>query len=334
MKKKRLLAILDPAEREHFFGGYPEGLLGEVDLELRVEAPMEADAFHALLTEYQPEVVLGAWRMPALPLNALQENGGSIDYFCYLSGSVSVKISKTHLEQGLLVTNWGSAIGPYVAECTLMLILCTLRQLSVHSYRLRERGEWRPRLLTNRTLFGKRVGLHGFGSIAQELVGLLRPFECEVTADTGVPDALLEAAGVKRAASAEALFSESDILVELKALTPKTRGGVDERLLRLLPEGAAFINVARGAVVKETDLIRVASERDLWVGLDVYEEEPLPSDSPLRKMDNVFLLPHMGGATRERGLHCGRLALENLRCYLDGKPMENVVTLEVFERAT
>ena len=330
----RLLAIVDSAEREHFFGGDPEGVLGEADVTLRVEPPMDGEALRELLADFEPNVVVGAWRMPPLPREGLRENGGSLDYFCYLSGSVSGKISKAHLEDGLVVTNWGSAIGPYVAECTLMLILCTLRQLSVHSYGLRERGEWRPRLLTNRALFGKRVGLHGFGSIAQHLVDLLRPFDCRVTADTGVPDALLETYGVRRVASADALFAESDVLVELKALTPRTQGCVDERLLRMLPDGAAFINVSRGAVVKEEDLIRVASERDLWVGLDVYEDEPLPLDSPLRKMDNVFLLPHMGGATRERGLHCGRLALSNVKRHLAGEPLENVVTPEVFERAT
>jgi phosphoglycerate dehydrogenase-like enzyme len=140
--------------------------------------------------------------------------------------------------------------------------------------------------------------------------------------------------GVRRVDNLEALFAESDVLVELAPARPENRHLVNEALLRRLPDGASFVNVGRGMVVDEAALARVAAEGRLQVALDVYETEPLPADSPLRGLPNVTLLPHLGGPTRDRRAACGRLALANLRNYLAGQPLENLVTPDVYDRAT
>jgi phosphoglycerate dehydrogenase-like enzyme len=94
------------------------------------------------------------------------------------------------------------------------------------------------------------------------------------------------------------------------------------------------VNIGRGPVVDEAALIRVAREGNIEVALDVYAEEPLPATSPLRSLPNVFLLPHMGGATIDRGIECGERALRNVERFAAGEPLENEVTVESFERAT
>lgn len=329
-----LLVALNPSESDHFFNKRPEKSLETLGIPYQIIVADQTEPFLKALLEERPALVLGGWDMPALPLKAIQGEGGSVQYLSFLTGSLSEKITSEHFEKGLRVTNWGNAIGPYVAECALMLILCALRQVPKYSFNLKAKGEWRSRLTDNRSLFQKRIGLHGFGAIAQSLVPLLKPFDCKVVADTGVPDSLLKEFGVERAASTEALFRESDVLVELKPLTESTRHSVGEALLTLLPEGACFVNLGRGAVVDEKALIRVGQSRDIQIALDVYETEPLPLESPLRKMENVMLLPHMGGATRDRGLYCGQLAVENIRRFLRNEPLENEVTREQFLRST
>jgi phosphoglycerate dehydrogenase-like enzyme len=331
---KRVLIVTSAFERSHFF---PEGFDDWVSRhagEVRFHDSADAATFPGVLTDYQPEIIVGAWDMPPLPLSAVAGQGGSLEYFSFVPGSAKKQITAEHLEAGLVMSNWGTTIGPYVAECALLLVLNALRRVALWGHQLKAEGIWRDRLTNNRSLFRKRVGLHGFGAIAQSLVELMRPFDPIVTADTGVPDDVLAKYGVTRAESTEALFANSDILVELKPLTVKTEHSVDERLLRMLPPGACFVNIGRGPVVDEEALVRVAREGNIEVALDVYAEEPLPVASPLRGLPNVFLLPHMGGATIDRGIECGERALRNVERFVAGETVENPVSVEAFVRAT
>ena len=134
--------------------------------------------------------------------------------------------------------------------------------------------------------------------------------------------------------SLEQLFSTSDVVVELAAATPDNQHLVKEEHLRMIPEGGVFVNVGRGCVVEEAALIRVAREGRIQIALDVFEQEPLPPDSPLRGLPNVTLLPHLGGPTRDRRRDSGQLALRNLRAFLRGEPLEAVVTRDTYERST
>ena len=291
--KKKILIATSPFERAHFLPFLDEWLAASPH-ECRFHDSEDAAGFLTTLETFSPDILVGAWDMPALPLSAVKSQGGSVEYFCFIPGSAKKQITAAHLKAGLVFTNWGTWIGPYVAECALLLTLGALRRVGLWGQQLKANGIWRERLTNNHSLFRKRVGLHGFGSIAQSLVELMRPFDPIVTADTGVPDAILERHGVKRAESTEALFAESDVLIELKPL----------------------------------------NARNLQVGLDVFAVEPLPVDSPLRSMPNVFMLPHMGGATIDRGIYCGQRALQNVENHIAGLPLDNQVTVKEFERAT
>jgi phosphoglycerate dehydrogenase-like enzyme len=331
---KRVLIVTSAFERAHFFPRGFDEWVSRYGGEVRCHDAEDTAEFSGVLEDYRPEVVVGAWDMPPLPLSAVAGQGGSVAYFSFVPGSAKKQITGEHLRAGLVMSNWGTTIGPYVAECALLLVLNALRRVALWGHQLKAEGKWRDRLTHNRSLFRKRVGLHGFGSIAQSLVELMRPFDPIVTADTAVPDEVLAKYGVTRAESTDALFANSDVLIELKPLTARTERSVDERLLRLLPSGACFVNIGRGPVVDEAALVRVASEGKIEVALDVYAAEPLPETSPLRTLPNVFLLPHMGGATIDRGIECGERALRNVERFVAGEKLENEVTAESFERGT
>jgi phosphoglycerate dehydrogenase-like enzyme len=200
---------------------------------------------------------------------------------------------------------------------------------------MRRPGVWKDPRTETASLFGRRVGLHGFGLIARELIALLRPFgvEIEVCAPESDP-ALYAAYGARRTSSLEELFAGNDVVIELAPLNPETMGIVTERLLRLIPAGGVFINVGRGAVVDEEALLRVAREGRIQVGLDVYATEPLPADSGLRGLPNVALLPHLGGPTTDRCRDAGAFAQRNLRAYSSGQGLESVISPEVFDVST
>ncbi len=337
MQAYRAIVAMTDSEIADFFPGtlwkeLEELLPGYRRLRLPLERP---DDWARLWRETPAEILISAWQTPSLNSALEPPDLKSLRYVCHLAGSVRRLVPRELIEQGLIVTNWGNTISPTVAECTLMLILMALRRASYWAVAMHRDGAWKNGATYTQSLLGRRVGLHGLGSIGQCLVPMLRPFTHHIQAySPSVPDPVFVSLGVRRIGSLEQLFAESDVVVELAAATPKNYHIVKERHLRLIPEGGVFVNVGRGCVVDEQGLVRVAREGRLQIALDVFEKEPLPADSPLRGLPNVTLLPHLGGPTRDRRRDSGELALKNLRAFLRGEPLDAVVTLEVYDRSS
>jgi phosphoglycerate dehydrogenase-like enzyme len=330
-----MLAVLAPTEAREFL---PEPLLAQV----RTLAPsfrqidpsdMDAAAFARELAAADPDILLACWKTPPLP----ETLPPRLRYVCYLSGSVRKIVAPAHLDRGLLVTNWGGSISRTVAEAALFHILACLRNASHWTLAMHQPGvaAWKNGQTDARSLFCRTVGIHGFGSSARELAALLKPWGCTVRVFAPeIPDETARAHHVERVASLEALFANNEIIVELAHLNPATRGMVDERVLRLIRPGGVFVNVGRGAVVDEDALIRIAREGKIAVGLDVFAVEPLPADSPLRGLPRVHLTPHTAGPTIDRYPDAGAFALKNLRAYVEGRPLEAVVTREIYDQSS
>lgn len=296
---------------------------------------MAETRWRALLRECDPEVVVAGWTAPALPCAELSSVAPSLRYLCYLPGSVRRIVSREAIEDGLLVTNWGSSISRTVAECALLLTLSCLRRTVYWNEQMHSRNGWKTCETETLSLFDRRVGIHGYGAVARELLPLIRPFTRRVSVYAeGVPRALIEDAELVRMESLEALFAGSDVVVELESLTPERRGVVTEDLLRRLPRGGVFVNVARGALADETALLRVAREGRIQIGLDVFEKEPLPVDHPFRGCPNMTLFPHLAGPTTDRRKDAADFALQNLERYFRGEQLEALITPEVYDRIT
>ena len=287
-----------------------------------------------ILEETDPEIIIAGWGTPLIPEKWIHD-GHRLRYVCNLTGGVRSVVPRKLVEDGLLVTNWGETVSHTVAEGGLHLILSTLRSQTEATLDLHIEGKWAETRHRTLTLFEKRVGLHGFGRIAQELSKLLKPFYCQVSAySPSVPDSLMNHYNVHRETSLARLFSNNDIIVELAALTEKSEGMVTERMLRSIPPNGAFINIGRGAVVNEQGLMKVAAEGQLKMGLDVFHQEPLPVDNPLRGLKNVVLTPHSAGPTSDCYHWCGQHALKNLHQYLKGEELESVINLGRYDSMT
>ncbi len=284
-----------------------------------------------LLETCRPDCLLASWSLPALPPE--RSAIPSLRYICYLAGSIRRKVPKTLIEQGLTVTNWGDRVARTVAECALMLALMSLREASSWAIRMHLHGAFKKGKHEGAlSLFERSVGIHGFGAVARALVPLLQPFGCPIAAySPGPPDEAFAALNVTRCRSLDELFASSDVVFEMEGYHPGTASSVREHHLRQLGDGV-FVNVARGEIVDETALLNVARQGRLRIGLDVYHQEPLPADSPLRGLANVTLLPHIGGPTAERRVDAGALAVQNLQRFLSGQPLEAVITPDLYDR--
>lgn len=328
-----LLVALTPAEWRDFLPEPAAGALRALAGRTLLVDPsaLTPVAFAEALAEANPEVLVAAWKTPPLPATLPPR----LRYVCYLCGSVRRLVLRRHVEAGLQVTNWGSSISRVVAEGALFHVLSCLRRGPAWALAMHLEGAWKTPETETASLFGRTVGIHGFGNVAREFIRLLAPFGVRVAVFAPDVDAAAQAElGVSSAPSLEALFAENDVIVELAPLIPETVGCVTERHLRLIRPGGVFVNVARGAVVDEAALARVAAEGRIQIGVDVFTEEPLPAASPLRGRRNVSLTPHLAGPTNDRRRDAGAFALANLRAYAAGGPLQAVVTPEVYDRST
>lgn len=338
--RPRLLFAVSPHERNLFFSQF-EDWRRENPAHV-IHWPDEDDLaepahWQNLLEMSRPQILVSCWSTPKLPEPWLDSGRCPLQYVCHVTGSIREIVPRFFLERGGRVTNWGSLAGREVAEHALLLALAALRKLPRwRSVQVEHGGPTSTELLGGtRTLFGRRVGLHGFGNVARSLLDLLRPFGAKVFGySEGVPRHLMEARGVEPCDSLEELFLCSDVLFECEALTPKSSGSVTAECLAALPDGAVFVNVGRGQVVDEEALIREAVRGRILVALDVVVDEPFTPDAAIARVANVLLSPHIAGPTSDSLPLAGELALRNIDRFLLGQPLEDEVGLEIYDRST
>jgi D-3-phosphoglycerate dehydrogenase / 2-oxoglutarate reductase len=167
-------------------------------------------------------------------------------------------------------------------------------------------------------LTGKTVGLIGFGHIARRLSELLEPFDVSLYAhDPYVPIELAEPYRVTLT-SMENVLHLSDVVCCLVPITPATRRMIGKDQIALLRPGCVFVNVSRGAVVDHDALLKRLRRGDIVACLDVFDPEPVPSDSPFLDLPNVILSPHIAGASGDGGARGMQFMVEELARHLAG----------------
>ena len=340
---ERVLFALTSAERDQIFPSF------DFDSRFPAAAPCQCvdpevllSSFHndwpRFLQQVRPTILVSCWSTPPLPPSLLSDDSFPLRYVCHTTGSVKRVVPRTFVAQGGRVTNWGNLISHTVAEHALLLILASLRNLSCwHPISQPSlNGYWGNGFkLRTQSLRGRRVGIHGFGNVARDLIRLLAPFEVTCMAySENVSSQHMAEYGALPCDNLDTLFKRNDILVECEALTRETTGIVTERHFQLMEQDAVFVNIARGPIVDEQALAKLAAQGRIRVASDVFHNEPLPADSPLRHIDNLIISPHIGGPTSDWYPRCGDFALANIGRYLAGEPLEGVVTPEIYDRST
>ncbi len=212
----------------------------------------------------------------------------------------------------------------------------------------RQKGQWPSReeqqtLFRSEELRGKTIGIVGYGSIGRETARQARAFGMRVIAqqqsedhrdhgfvfpDIGDPEGTLPER-YYRADQLHELLHESDVVVAAVPLTRSTTRLFDDAAFRAMKSTAFFVNIARGEVCDEDALISALQEQRLaGAALDVFTKEPLPADSPLWRLPNVFISPHVSGLTTQYDQRALTIFIENLRRYLAGETLYNVVDKE------
>jgi phosphoglycerate dehydrogenase-like enzyme len=224
-------------------------------------------------------------------------------------------------ELGMVVSGTGM-LTPPTAELTWGLIIAIARHIPEETQNMRS-GKWQTTVGIG--LNGKVLGVLGLGKLGSEVARVGRAFQMEVIAwSQNLTAEHASSLGVTRVEKDE-LFQRADFVTIHLILSKRTRGLVTARELALMRPTAYLINTSRGPIVEERALLDSLTNRKLaGAALDVYDEEPLPADHPLRKADNVVLTPHLGYVTVENYRQGYGEAVEDIRAFLSGHPIRTI----------
>ncbi|RMG98118.1 MAG: hydroxyacid dehydrogenase [Deltaproteobacteria bacterium] len=234
--------------------------------------------------------------------------------------------------RGVFVANCPGKNAIAVAELAMALLLAVDRQL-VAANRDLHAGTWNKKKYgTGRGLFGRTLGLVGFGAIARAVAARARAFGMDVVAySRTLDDATAKAHGVRRATGLDDMLGEVDALSIHVPLTDETHHLFDEARLRRLRRGTIVVHTARGGVVDDASLAKLVAEGHLRAGLDVFESEPgsgsAPFDSPLRGLEGVVGTPHIGASTEQAEVATAEEMVRVVRTYLETGTPANAVNI-------
>jgi phosphoglycerate dehydrogenase-like enzyme len=228
------------------------------------------------------------------------------------------------VESNITVTSASGVLADQVAEQTMALLTGLLRDLPTF-FRAQQKREFIRR--PTRDLTRATIGILGFGGNGRRLAEVLRPYKGRIIATdwfpTDKPDTIDE---LWPAARNEELIASVDVLILAAPLTAQTRGLLNARTLATMKPNSVLINVARGKMVVEKDLVAALAAKQLaGFATDVTEVEPLAVDSPLWDLPNVIITPHVGGQSARRIDDMTDFFCENLRRRAAGRPLLNLV---------
>lgn len=233
-------------------------------------------------------------------------------------------LTPKYLERDLILTNGAGVHGIPIAEFVITYLLAYTKRLPI-LYQLHAEHNWQ-RGLPNIELFGKTLLIIGAGGIGQEIAVRAKAFGMRIFGSSRQSQPLPNFDKVVGANEWKELLPESEFVVIAAPLTPETKGLIDMETLGLFRPDSYLINIARGAIVEESALTKALQEG--WIAgaaLDTVFTEPLPAESPLWTLPNVFITPHCSGNSPRVKERTIALFLENFTRYRQGQQLRNVV---------
>lgn len=279
------------------------------------EKRLSKEEIRPVLMNY--DAVLTGWGNCMLDKEVLEGND-RLKLIVHTGGTVGNLVDSYAYEAGKTVFSGNIMYAESVAEGVLAYILMAQRRIPKYIDTVKK-GEWRTEADLWEGLLDKTVGIIGFGAISKLLIPLLKPFRVKIKLFTRyLPDeAFIEENNVS-VASLEEIFSTCDIVSVHSALNAENRGFITEEYFKMLKDNALFVNTSRGEVIDEEALIKELKTNRFRAVLDVFCKEPLDKDSELRKLENVYCIPHMAGPTLDRREKITTALIKEARNFFDG----------------
>ncbi len=311
------LASQNPARQEELRHGIA-GILGSRPFDLRFPT---GDA--ATLEALRDAHVLFTWTFTAPMLHAARQ----LEWIHVSGAGVDSLLFPEFQASSIIMTNSRGIHGPQMAEWILGALLYISQRFSAaEAWRGDHNWQQHKPVMTRDSLIlqGRRALIVGYGAIGQAAAQRLQAIgiRCEGVATQARPDAI----PVHALSALPSLLPESDIVVVALPLTRETEGLFNRELFSRMKPGSIFVNVARGRIADEAALMDALQNGPLaYAALDVFAQEPLPEQSPLFALPNLFMTPHVSGNFPEYSRLANQSFLANFRRYAKAEPLSNIV---------
>lgn len=280
------------------------------------------DEIQELLEEI--EMVIPGWNITRNDIDRLP----NLKWIQSFSAGVNTFPLDKIKERGIILTNTSGVHGPQMAEHIIGMMLAFYRGI-LPSIRAQKERKWTQGTPVQE-LNGKELLIIGAGSIGVEVARKAKAFDMRVIGLKRTVEPLENFDHVRAMEELNEALLTADFVVLLAPLTKGTRGLLGYRELSLMKKESILINLARGPLIVEEDLIKILSENKIrGAGLDVFSKEPLPKESPLWDFDQVIITSHIGGfsdLTNDRAIE---LITKNIKLFEEGKDVMNQVNLEL-----
>lgn len=278
------------------------------------------------------DACLTAWDVPIIDGEIL-DRADRLSLVVHLGGTVAPIVTRAVYERGIRVCSGNRVMARVVAEAILGFMLGGRRNLPWFNAAMHAGSPWPRELERSRSLLGATIGFVGLGTVGRELLDLLVPFGVRVLVhDPHIPADALDRWPFAERCSLMDCLDAADVISLHASRTPDTIGLLGAEELGRIRDGALLINAARGILIDEAELVRELASERISAVLDVYSEEPLHLDHPLRSMPNAILTPHMAGAPSHGPL--GEAMVGEIERAVMGRPLEYEIPIEQFEHMT
>jgi len=325
---RKAMMLLPPSSRDRIYSPEVMSQIKRlVELADCCDSVGDLEALRPALAE--TEIIVSGWGMMTLDREFL-EAAPRLGAVLYGAGSVRFFLTDEFWRRGILLTSAWAANAVPVIEYTVAAIVFGLKKaLQASELTCRQRTFAAPSDI--RGLYRAKIGVIGAGMVGAGVLEKLKGYQVE----TFCYDPFLAPARATQLGTTlmdlDEIFRTCECVTLHAANIPSTQGLITGLHFRSMKQGAVFINTARGAIIREAEMIEVLKEGRIFAFIDVTDPEPAEPDSPLYTLPNVFLTPHIAGAGGEEVYRQGEYVLEELRRLVNGEPPRYPVTQDMME---
>ncbi|MFA4992506.1 MAG: phosphoglycerate dehydrogenase [Candidatus Omnitrophota bacterium] len=297
------------------------------ELSVDVKTDLKPDALKEVIKDYDGLVVRSATKVTKDVIQAAKK--------LKVIGRAGVGLDNVDLEaatqKGIIVMNTPAGNTISTAEHTFSMILSLSRNIP-QANASTKKGEWKRSKFMGVEVYGKTLGIVGFGRIGSEVAKRALSFGMKILAyDPFLSAEVAESIGVE-IAELKKVLQESDYITVHTPLTDETRHMISDKEFALMRKGVRIINCARGGIIDEVALVKALKEQKVaGAAMDVFESEPLSAENELLKLDNVIITPHLGASTEEAQVNVAIEVAEIVRDALLGRGIRNAANYPCLE---
>lgn len=329
--KANILVAMRPALFEQLFApAQQERLRALGALTLQNEQADLSQAQLAALIAGQ-DIVMTCWGSPSFSAAVLAA-ADRLSLIAHAAGTIKRLLPPPVFADGRRVTHAAAAMANPVAETTLLLILLCLRRFHQIDRAFKKTGWGCAKALSpGIELAGTRIGVIGAGHTGKAVIRKLQALEAEPwLADPYVSEAQAASMGARKV-DLETLLRACPVITLQAPATDETHRMLGARQFAWMRDGAIFINTARPRLVDQAALLAELQSGRISAALDVFEDEPLPDDSPLRQLDNVITTPHIASVTRQAQRRQGAIITDEIAGFLRDGELRYEVTRDMLD---